>query len=444
MTMNDKNNKLDILFSDENEETFDDYNNKLNSSRKKSKRNKRIKATAVSLAVLTSFGSGFLLNELLPTLNNNNKDINTNYYQSDKKNANESSENNRDFLDNNPYNNEGSKKNKENMSVEDIVKQVSPAVVTINVSNNYTNTTGIGTGFIVNKDGTLVTNYHVIENSNSVKVTFNNGQTATATIIATDKENDLAILKINESIEMPGVVKISEHDDNNAGQEIITIGNPLGQEFSGTVTKGIISSTNRRVNMDGIEKEFIQIDAAINPGNSGGPLINLHGEVIGVNTAKKSGDNIEGIGFSVPIKYVRNILNNLDKYKYHGNTENYNNNPWNSYENNNPWSTPNNDENPWMVPNNPESKVPYSSNGFQLGIQIIGTPEGPKVISVSPGGYGSELGLQPNDIIKSLNGRNISSVEELKNILSMIKSKDTLTFKVLRNNQGVELKIKVQ
>lgn len=443
MTMNDKNNELNILFSDENEEIFTDYENKLNSSRRKNKKNKRIKATAVSIAVLASFGSGFLLNELLPTLNNNNKDINTNYYQSDKKDVNNSNENNRDFLDNNPSNNEGSNKNKENMSVEDIVKQVSPAVVTINVSNNYTNTKGVGTGFIVNKDGTLVTNYHVIENSNSVKVTFNNGKTATATIIATDKENDLAILKINESIQMPGVVKIAEHDDNNSGQEIITIGNPLGQEFSGTVTKGIISSTNRRVNMDGIEKEFIQIDAAINPGNSGGPLINLHGEVIGVNTAKKSGDNIEGIGFSVPIKYVRNILNNLDKYKYQGKNENSNNTPWNSYDNN-PWSNPNNDESPWVVPNNPKSKVPYSNNGFQLGIQVLETPEGPKVMSVSPGGYGSELSLQPNDIIKSLNGKNISSVEELKNILNMIKSKDTLTFNVLRNNQSIELKIKVQ
>ena len=302
-----------------------------------SKRNKMVMCIVIGASAL-SFCGGFLGNQYLNE--KEEKDITSMKYSSQEKDFNKDSEekentskneeenskeSNSNVNNENNTNNNSSENNSNsssgNLSTEEIVKQVSPAVVTVQVStgvtNNYSNSTqqGIGTGFIVSKDGNIVTNYHVIEGASKVSVIFNNGKEVSAKVIAVNEKDDLAILDVDDSVEMPGIAKLAENDNLNAGQEIITIGNPLGKEFSGTVTKGIISSTSRTVSMNGEQKEFIQIDAAINPGNSGGPLINLKGEIIGVNTAKKSGENIEGMGFSIKIAKVREMINNIENYK---------------------------------------------------------------------------------------------------------------------------------
>lgn len=302
-----------------------------------SKRNKMVMCIVIGASAL-SFCGGFLGNQYLNK--KEEKDITSMKYSSQEKDFNKDSEekentskneeenskeSNSNVNNENNTNNNSSENNSNsssgNLSTEEIVKQVSPAVVTVQVStgvtNNYSNSTqqGIGTGFIVSKDGNIVTNYHVIEGASKVSVIFNNGKEVSAKVIAVNEKDDLAILDVDDSVEMPGIAKLAENDNLNAGQEIITIGNPLGKEFSGTVTKGIISSTSRTVSMNGEQKEFIQIDAAINPGNSGGPLINLKGEIIGVNTAKKSGENIEGMGFSIKIAKVREMINNIENYK---------------------------------------------------------------------------------------------------------------------------------
>lgn len=308
-------------------------------------------------------------------------------------------------------NNEESKvtSSNENMSVEEVVKLVSPAVVTVSGSSSYQSSSqSLGTGFIVDEDGIVVTNYHVIENCTQLTLTLQDGTEVNAKVIATSQEDDLAILKITDNIEMPGVAKLAETDKINAGQEIITIGNPLGIDFSGTVSKGIISSTSRNIVMDGFSREFIQIDAAINPGNSGGPLINLKGEIIGVNTAKKSGENIEGMGFAVPIKYVRNILNNLDDYAVNSNstTQNYQAN---------------------------------SNTGIQLGIKIVESYNGPIIQEISQNSLSQQMGLQVGDIIVGLNGQNVSSGQTLKALLSQLYAGDTLTLHIVRNGQVLQL-----
>lgn len=302
-----------------------------------SKRNKMVMCIVIGASAL-SFCGGFLGNQYLNK--KEEKDITSMKYSSQEKDFNKDSEekentskneeenskeSNSNVNDENNTNNNSSENNSNsssgNLSTEEIVKKVSPAVVTVQVStgvnNSYSNSTqqGIGTGFIVSKDGNIVTNYHVIEGASKVSVIFNNGKEVSAKVIAVNEKDDLAILDVDDSVEMPGIAKLAENDNLNAGQEIITIGNPLGKEFSGTVTKGIISSTSRTVSMNGEQKEFIQIDAAINPGNSGGPLINLKGEIIGVNTAKKSGENIEGMGFSIKIAKVREMINNIENYK---------------------------------------------------------------------------------------------------------------------------------
>lgn len=302
-----------------------------------SKRNKMVMCIVIGASAL-SFCGGFLGNQYLNK--KEEKDITSMKYSSQEKDFNKDSEekentskneeenskeSNSNVNDENNTNNNSSENNSNsssgNLSTEEIVKKVSPAVVTVQVStgvnNSYSNSAqqGIGTGFIVSKDGNIVTNYHVIEGARKVSVIFNNGKEVSAKVIAVNEKDDLAILDVDDSVEMPGIAKLAENDNLNAGQEIITIGNPLGKEFSGTVTKGIISSTSRTVSMNGEQKEFIQIDAAINPGNSGGPLINLKGEIIGVNTAKKSGENIEGMGFSIKIAKVREMINNIENYK---------------------------------------------------------------------------------------------------------------------------------
>lgn len=260
------------LFFNINEDTLHDLDQYFEPVIIKKKRN--FKKLIIPITLVVSFGGGFLLNEFMPRTNNSG---NTNLAQIVENNDNK--QNTSGNTNNNPNekNNEATPKNKENMSTEKVVKLVSPAVVTINVSSGYAGNDkqGLGTGFIVNKDGTIVTNYHVIENASNIKITFSNGNEANATVIAASKQYDLAILKVEGNMEMPGIAKLADNDNINAGQDILAIGNPLGKEFSGTVTKGIISSTSRTVNIDGIEKEFIQIDAPINPGNSGGPLINL-------------------------------------------------------------------------------------------------------------------------------------------------------------------------
>ncbi|MGV3024080.1 S1C family serine protease [Clostridium thermobutyricum] len=316
-----------------------------------SKRNKMVMCIVIGASAL-SFCGGFLGNQYLnkkeekditgikysSQINdvNNSNDEKESASKNEEKNSNESDSNvnkNNENNTNNNSNENSSNSTSGNLSTEEIVKKVSPAVVTVQVTTGGTNSyssvqQGVGTGFIVSKDGNIVTNYHVIEGASKVSVIFSNGKEVSAKVIAVNEKDDLAILDVDDSVEMPGIAKLAENDNLNAGQEVITIGNPLGKEFSGTVTKGIISSTSRTVSMNGEQKEFIQIDAAINPGNSGGPLINLKGEIIGVNTAKKSGENIEGMGFSIKIAKVREMINNIENYKVENksnSTENYSN-----------------------------------------------------------------------------------------------------------------------
>ncbi|WP_297438297.1 S1C family serine protease, partial [uncultured Clostridium sp.] len=210
------------------------------------------------------------------------------------------------------------------MTTAEAVKAVTPAVVGVStksvVQDNFFNGAseqeGIGSGFIISEEGLVVTNYHVVNGASEVKVILSDGQEVAAKVVNFDKEADLAVIDITDDIKMPGVAKLGDSSKLLAGEDVIAIGNPLGKEFSKTVTKGIISSPNRELSVSGSPDDveiFIQTDAAINPGNSGGPLINASGEVIGVNTAKKVGEEIEGIGFSIPINTVKDKLDNLSK-----------------------------------------------------------------------------------------------------------------------------------
>jgi serine protease Do len=182
---------------------------------------------------------------------------------------------------------------------------------------------GTGSGVIYKKAGNkayVVTNQHVVEGATHLEVTLNDGTKIPAKLLGGDVWTDLAVLEVDAG----KVKKIAEFGDSEAlkmGEPVMAIGNPLGATFSGSVTQGIISGINRTIpvdiNQDGImdwNAEVLQTDAAINPGNSGGALINIAGQLIGINSMKIAQNAVEGIGLSIPINYARPIINDLEKF----------------------------------------------------------------------------------------------------------------------------------
>ncbi|ERI91535.1 trypsin [Clostridiales bacterium oral taxon 876 str. F0540] len=217
------------------------------------------------------------------------------------------------------------------MTISDIAKKVGPAVVaittTIQTQQGFFGSQaaqGVGTGMIINENGNILTNYHVVEGAQQVKVTLSNNKQVNAKVINSDPNYDVAVLKITDSVKVPAVVEIGDSDNLQVGESVVAIGNPLGTDFFGSVTTGIVSALNRKIDGDGSTNKqgqtssssglsYIQTDAAINSGNSGGPLINARGQVIGINTAKIKQSGVEGLGFAIPINAVKNKISDLSK-----------------------------------------------------------------------------------------------------------------------------------
>jgi S1-C subfamily serine protease len=202
-----------------------------------------------------------------------------------------------------------------------VYKRVSPSVVNITskalVFNFFYGTVpqeGQGSGFVLDKAGHVLTNYHVVEGANrGVQVMLSNKRAYAAKVIATDKMHDLALLQIDAPNLQP--VTLADSTELSVGQKVYAIGNPFG--LSGTMTRGIISSIRSIKNEDGAPiEDAIQTDAAINPGNSGGPLLNSRGEVIGINTmiASNGADQSSGIGFAIPINTAKAVLADLTRF----------------------------------------------------------------------------------------------------------------------------------
>ena len=178
---------------------------------------------------------------------------------------------------------------------------------------------GSGSGIIFKSDGFIITNYHVIEGATEIKVKLSNDNVLKATVVGTDAISDLAVIKV-EASNLP-IAKFGDSSKVKVGDLAIAIGNPLGEQFSGTVTAGIISALDRRINI--VDKKtgeqtiykVIQTDAAINPGNSGGALCNIYGEVIGINSLKiNSASGTDGMGFAINTNEAKEIINDLMTY----------------------------------------------------------------------------------------------------------------------------------
>ena len=206
-----------------------------------------------------------------------------------------------------------------NTAVVQAAKKVSPAVVGITTkvynrdmfNRKVLVGEGVGSGVIFDKAGYIVTNNHVVGTAKTVIVSLADGQSTEGTVVGRDEKTDLAVVKIKMD-NLP-VAEFGDSDSLQVGEPAIAIGNPLGLEFQGTVTVGVISSLNRTIGAEGQSMKLIQTDAAINPGNSGGALVDADGKVIGINSAKISKEGVEGLGFAIPINAARPILQDLIK-----------------------------------------------------------------------------------------------------------------------------------
>lgn len=300
------------------------------------------------------------------------------------------------------------------INIPEIVTKVSPAVVGVSTKSISTNIfgfnmgeqEGIGSGFIFSEEGYVLTNYHVIANANQVKVIFNNGKEVNAKIVNYQPEADLAVLKITDKVELPGVATLGDSENLQVGEQVVAIGNPLGKEYLGSVTTGIVSAVSRDVEIDGKKMNLIQTDTAINPGNSGGPLINAKGEVVGINTAKLSGEGIEGIGFSIPINDVTSKLENLVKQKI-------------------------------RLGITVQNVTKELSEKYKLPVGIY-------ITKVDDFSIAQKGGLQPGDVIVKFGGTKVETIEELNKIKESHKEGDSIEVDFVRNGQNMTAHLKIE
>lgn len=310
--------------------------------------------------------------------------------------------------------------------VSDVVSAVMPAVVSI--SNTYTETLSYfgqamtneavasGSGIIVGKNDTellIVTNYHVIQDADALSVQFTENSEAEASVKGTDADMDLAVIAVpldnipNSAMNQIAIATLGDSDDLKVGEPAIAIGNALG--YGQSVTTGVISALNRDMELsDGSNGTFIQTDAAINPGNSGGALLNIKGEVIGINSNKIGGSVIEGMGYAIPISAASPIIADL-------------------------------------MLRETKNKVAEEERGF-LGISGIsvtndvsstyGMPEGVYIAQVYEGTAAAAAGLQKGDIITAFDGAKVSSMDELQRLLEYYAKGDTVDITVMTVGTG--------
>lgn len=264
--------------------------------------------------------------------------------------------------------------------------------------------TSLGSGVILSTDGYIVTNNHVIQGADEIRVALANGQTPVAKVIGTDPETDLAILKISYT-KLPAIT-LGNSDAIRVGDVVLAIGNPFG--VGQTVTMGIVSATGR--NQLGINtfENFIQTDAAINPGNSGGALINAHGQLVGINTAifSKSGGS-QGIGFAIPVSLARNVMQQIIQ---NGRVMR----GWLGIEAQ--------DLNPQLA----ESFGLKNTNGVL-------------VAGVLRGGPADQSGLKPGDVLTMINGKSVSNSKESLNQIAGFPPNTTIKLGLIRNGDTLEL-----
>ncbi len=295
------------------------------------------------------------------------------------------------------------------METTEIAKQVGPAVVGITSTipgqmtffGGSTESSAEGSGIILSADGYIVTNNHVVEGASSVSVKLNTGTDYEAKLIGADAQTDLAVIKIEPQEELT-VAKLGDSAQLEVGERVVAIGNPMGLEFFGTVTQGIVSAVNRTVQIQNRTLTLIQTDAAINSGNSGGALINAYGEVIGINSIKVYSNGVEGMGFAIPISEASPVIADLLEYGY--------------VKGRPVIGISTRDVNEYMS----------QSYSWPVGVQVMGINSE----------NARNAGLQQGDIITAANGESVKTGEELNKIKDTHKPGEVLKLDVFKYATG--------
>ena len=278
---------------------------------------------------------------------------------------------------------------------------------------------GVGSGIIIDTRGHVLTNNHVIDRSDTLRVTFGDSKQVNAKVVGKDKETDLAVVRAElDDIDSNGKDEIKllpanfgNSDELKVGQIVMALGNPFGLTGGPTVTAGIISSLNRNVQFDNGILELVQTDAAINPGNSGGPLINTKGEVVAINTAKIPYG--QGIGFAVPINTVKAVLTDL-------------------IENGHVMR-------PWLGVSTVELNAKISSY-YSLPLM-----HGALIVDVEPFGPADNAGLRRGDIIEEINGNKIDNPSQVSSYIRKKKIvNDTVTITINRYGRVYDVRLKLE
>jgi serine protease Do len=274
---------------------------------------------------------------------------------------------------------------------------------------------GSGSGVIISTDGYIVTNNHVIAGADSVSVTLPGGKEVDAKIVGADEQTDLAVLKIEET----GLTAAPIGDSNGmqVGQTVIAIGNPLGEELAGTVTMGILSARDRELIVDGYKFKLFQTDAAINPGNSGGALVNMKGELVGINNLKSVSAgtdeygmpiSAEGIGFAIPINDAMPVIQQLITNGY--------------------------------IPR-PMLGIESSQEINARTAQRYNVPQGILLRALTQGGPAEKAGIQAGDILTEIGGTAVTTLADMNTALMQHNVGDTVKVKVWRNGSDMTLDV---
>ena len=287
-------------------------------------------------------------------------------------------------------------------------------IVSTNVFGQTVTGAAAGSGFVITEDGYILTNYHVIDGANSIKVTFDNGKEYTATYVGGEEKNDIAVIKVDATGLTP--VVIGKSSDMLVGEQVTTIGNPLG-ELTFSESTGIISALDRSITMsDGRQMNMIQTDCAINSGNSGGPLFNSHGEVIGIVSAKySSGSNsssasVEGLGFAIPMDDVASMVSDLVKNGY--------------------------------VTGKPIMGISVAD--VDESVTSYGVPQGAIIRVLTPDLCGAKAGLQAGDIVTKIDNTDVTSASDLTSAIGNYKPGDKVTLTIFRSGETKTVEVTLE
>ena len=334
----------------------------------------------------------------------------------------------------------------DSLTIPEIVEKITPA--TVGIASNFLyqgqsfsiwgfgqsqpierKASATGTGIIMSEEGYIITNAHVIYDSDSqykmgeaksVQVVLNEdyyeGETTLdAEIVGYDISEDIAVLKVNTTQKLK-VAEFGESDDLKVGELVVAIGNPLGFDLFGSVTTGIVSALNRKITINDHTMKLIQTDTAINAGNSGGPLINSYGQVIGINSSKISSSyygeaSVEGLCFAIPMSHAKDIINQLINQGY--------------------------------VSGKPIIGISTKDIDEETS-EAYGLPIGVQVRQVAAGGAAELAGIKVYDIIIAVNGEKVTTYDELVEIKDQYKAGDTITLTVSRNGQDMDFNVTLQ